>query len=208
MSQMDEKRRVGLFGGSFDPIHKGHIEIAKCALEEYCLSEVIFLPAGNPPHKVGNDITAANDRYEMTKIAISDISGFRVSDYEIQKGGLSYTYLTLQEYRKRYPMHEVYFIMGADSLLDFDKWVHPERIAEFCTILAAVRDDADLSRLSQTADDLKRRLGARVLLLHCLEIPVSSHEIRDALRTGDLDSVSGYLDARVLDYILAKQLYV
>ena len=131
-------KRVGILGGSFDPIHKGHLNIAQSAYEEFALDEVWFIPAGHSPNKDEKKMTAADIRAEMTALAIYDIPYFKLSRMEIDAEGTSYTYLTLTKLKEACPDIDFFFIMGADSLDYLEKWYHPEIICEKAVILAAV----------------------------------------------------------------------
>ena len=133
-------KKTGIMGGSFNPIHVGHLEIAECAWKEYGLDEILFIPNYCPPHKDSSEMLDAKSRLDMVKLAIQGHPNYTVTDREIQKGGLSYTYLTINELKAEEPDTEFYFLMGADSLADFRKWSHAEVIASKCHILAAMRD--------------------------------------------------------------------
>ena len=115
-------KRYGMMGGTFNPIHLAHLYIAYEAKETLNLDKVIFMVAGNPPHKKESPIIDSNYRYDMVKMAIKDYSGFEISDYEIQKQGYSYTYETLKYLKDQEEDVEVFFISGADSLMDIEKW--------------------------------------------------------------------------------------
>lgn len=155
-------KRVGILGGSFDPIHKGHLNIAQSAYEEFALDEVWFIPAGHSPNKDEKKMTAADIRAEMTALAIYDIPYFKLSRMEIDAEGTSYTYLTLTKLKEACPDTDFFFIMGADSLDYLEKWYHPEIICEKAVILAAVRDDMDLSEVEKKISALKQLFPAEI----------------------------------------------
>ena len=129
-------------GGTFDPIHNGHLAIAKAAYEQFGLDKVWFLPNGNPPHKALTDIgSPIEDRIRMVELAIAGHTGFRLEAYEARRKSISCSYETMEHFTKTYPKDDFFFIVGADSLFTVDKWVHPERLFLTCTILAAFRDE-------------------------------------------------------------------
>lgn len=142
-------KKIGILGGSFDPIHKGHLNIAQSACEEFHLDEVWFIPAGHSPNKDENQMTPASERAKMVQLAIEEKPFFRMSRMEIEAQETSYTYLTLSRLKEQYPDTHFYFIMGADSLDYLEKWYHPEIICEKATILTAVRDELDLTEIQK-----------------------------------------------------------
>ena len=139
--------KIGIMGGTFDPIHNGHLMLGQAAYEAFSLDEVWFLPNGNPPHKESSRIEAsAKERVEMTRLAVSGIPYFRVEPYEAERDEVSCTWQTLEYFRGKYPDDQMFFIIGADSLFTIERWIHPERIFPLCTILAAYRDEVNSSR--------------------------------------------------------------
>lgn len=116
-------KKTGIMGGSFNPIHVGHLEIAECAWKEYGLDEILFIPNYCPPHKDSSEMLDAKSRLDMVKLAIQGHPNYTVTDREIQKGGLSYTYLTINELKAEEPDTEFYFLMGADSHCGFSEMV-------------------------------------------------------------------------------------
>ncbi len=178
---MMEKRKIGLMGGTFDPIHYGHLLIAENAYEQFRLDEVIFMPTGTSPHKDSGKILDANERMELIRLAIQDNPHFSCSDYEITKEGICYTYLTLRDFHKQFQDAELYFIMGADSLAYFDSWRCPDEISRLSTILAAVRDGLDLDQLLPIRDSLEQKYNTRIGFINTPNFSVSSHMIRQRL---------------------------
>ncbi len=131
--------RLGIFGGTFDPVHLGHLIVAEQAREQCALDEVRFIPAGHPPHKHGRALTAASHRLAMLRFAVAGHAAFRVDDREIRRPGPSYTVVTLEELRGELPQAELFLIMGADSLRDLPDWHQPERICTLATLVVANR---------------------------------------------------------------------
>ena len=201
------KTKIGIMGGTFNPIHYGHLLIAENACEQFHLSQVFFLPTGNhAPHKDSSKITEASVRSEMVKLAICDNHHFQYSDYELRQKEIGYTYRTLLAFDARYPDAELYFIMGADSLAYFDKWRHPDKISEHCTILAAVRDELDYSQLEPIRRNLKNTYGTKIEFINSPNFEVSSHLIREKLQKKQ--SIKYLLPEAVEQYILQHQLYL
>ncbi|MDD6307720.1 MAG: nicotinate-nucleotide adenylyltransferase [Clostridiales bacterium] len=201
---MEEK--IGIFGGSFDPIHCGHINIAQSAYEEFNLNEVWFIPAGHSPNKDENRMTPAEIRAEMVSLAIEGIPGFRLCDIEIKAKETSYTYLTLTKLKDLYPDKKLFFIMGADSLDYFERWYHPEIICQKAVILAAVRDDMNLSEINRKIAQIKKLFPARIYPISGGKTDISSSSLRDELSRGEEDKTI-MLPPRVAEYIKRNHLY-
>ena len=135
---MSEAHRIGIFGGTFDPIHNTHLDIAYAALEEAALEKVLFLVAASPPHKKGM-VATPEQRYAMVEAAVADEPAFEPCDVELNRTGPSYTADTLRELNARYPNAKLFLIMGLDSLIDFPNWREPDAIMELADILAVTR---------------------------------------------------------------------
>lgn len=131
---------IGILGGSFDPIHNGHLHMAKCAYESYALDQVWLIPAGHSPNKDEHGMTDAKDRFQMCKLAAQPYPWMTVSRLELDSAERSYTYRTMEKLSEQFPMHRFFFIMGGDSLDYFEQWKQPERIAKLATILVIPRD--------------------------------------------------------------------
>ena len=131
---------IGILGGSFDPIHNGHLHMAKCAYESYALYQVWLIPAGHSPNKDEHGMTDAKDRFQMCKLAAQPYPWMTVSRLELDSAERSYTYRTMEKLSEQFPMHRFFFIMGGDSLDYFEQWKQPERIAKLATILVIPRD--------------------------------------------------------------------
>ena len=141
--------KTGIFGGAFDPIHKGHIYMAQKAMEEYSLDRILLVPSGHSPNKTENAMTAFSHRYNMCKLASEAVPGIEVSDIEIKDESTSYTYVTLQKLKALYPEDELYFIMGGDSLDYFESWMRPDVIARTAIILVMIRDNFPQMQLEE-----------------------------------------------------------
>ncbi len=196
-------RKIGLMGGTFDPIHIAHVEIAKYARGQYGLDEVIFMTSGSPPHKKGKNVTDAEIRLEMTRLAIDGISGFTASDYEVNKSEYSYSVNTLKWLREQYPDAEIYFLIGEDSLDYIDKWYCPKEILELCVVLVYPRKSMD--SLRRTLSEKQSLLGGDIRIIDAPVYDISSTLIRERIAAGD--DVSDMLDKRVYEYIKDNDLY-
>ena len=193
-------------GGTFDPIHIGHLLLGQFAFENYSLDEIWFLPNGNPPHKITDEsgISLA-DRIEMVKLATSDISYFKVSLHEATTRTHSYTYSTLADFKERYPEHQFYFILGADSLFSIEGWKNYESIFPCCTILAAMRDDKDAKSMREQIRYLIGKYNADIRLLRAPLVEISSTTIRRRAEQGL--SIRYMVPDAVSEYIEEHRLY-
>ena len=198
-------KKIGLLGGSFDPIHYGHIRIAENAYQEFGLDEVWFIPAGHSPNKAEENMTPASIREHMVSIAIENYPYFRVSDIELRSAETSYTYRTMEKLHQQYPDSRFYFIMGADSLDYFEHWKHPEIICKYAVILAAVRDSMNVAQIQSKISQIKELFPAAIFPLHYKKIPVSSTQLRGMANRHVLNS--SCLPQAVIDYINQNHLY-
>ena len=199
-------RKIGIMGGTFDPIHIGHLILGEAAYEQFGLDEVWFLPAGNPPHK-RNRAGRAKDaqRVEMVRRAIASNPHFVLCTKEMKDEGYTYSYRTLEAMRKEHPGTEFYFIIGADSLFYFDEWKNPERICAAAKILVATRDRAKEKELLACMERNAKKLHGTFLKLDTPNLDVSSHELREWIREGK--SVKYYLPDSVISYIQEQKIY-
>ena len=167
-------KKIGIMGGTFDPIHNGHIMLGRQAYEEYDLDCIWYMPSRIPPHKKDHTITAAKDRLAMTAAAIAPYSYFKLSDFELRRtGGNTYTADTLRLLKEEYPDVEFFFIAGADSIMDIEKWYHPEYVLPAVTFLAAAREHEEADRsLDEQISYLTQKYQAHILRLHCREMDV------------------------------------
>ncbi len=175
---------LGIMGGTFDPIHFGHLVAAEEAWLRFGLDEVIFVPNCEPPHKRDYDITGAEDRYAMTVLATADNPHFAVSRVELDRGGPSYTVDTMRYYREHVGEEgRLYFITGADAMLETLTWRQPEEIARLCEFLAATRPGYTMERLEQ---GLPPEIMSRVRQLEVPGVAISSSELRAGRRPESL----------------------
>lgn len=197
--------KIGILGGTFNPVHNGHLLMAETAKEEFCLDKVLFLPTGHSPHKLQNQITDAAMRCDMIRLSIQDNPFFELNLTEVQSERISYTYITLQELKKSYPLAELYFILGADSLLDMEKWREPEEIFSNCKILAAYRTGESQTDFQKQIAYLNEKYNAQIYPMHMPTFEVSSHEIRSRIQ--NRQSIRYLVSKEVEHYILEKRLY-
>lgn len=199
---MQEHTAIGIMGGTFDPIHLGHLVTAEAARACFQLSEVIFVPSGNPPHKSDRSVTDAEHRYLMTVLATAENSHFRVSRQEIDREGPSYTVDTIAELRLELgPEATLYFITGADAVMELMTWSRPGEILRYCQLIAATRPGyppADFERLRKSVP------AAGADRVHTLEVPalaISSSDIRRRVSVGDPIK---YLVPDAVEHYIAK----
>ena len=180
-----EKKKIGILGGTFNPIHNGHLSLAKEAYEQYDLDKVWIMVSPNPPHKAGTTIVDVSHRNNMVKKAIEPYEYLEFSDYEQKREGFIYTAETLTLLKKDYPENEYYFIIGGDSLENIEKWYHPEIVLANCILLAAGRDDLFNEALVNRINELNAKYSADIRMVKMTPMDVSSTEIR----AGDFDDV-------------------
>ena len=173
--------RVGILGGTFDPVHMGHLIIAENAYEQYGLDEVWLMPSGMPPHKSGRNVTASDDRMNMVSIAIAENPHFKLSDFELKRTGYIYTADTLRLLSNEYKDTKFFFIIGEDSLDNFDTWKTPEEIVKFCTILVASRSESH--ELKGKVSDFQKKYKCEAGILVTPFLDISSSDIRDRVST-------------------------
>lgn len=198
--------KVGILGGSFDPIHNGHLHMAKQALMEYDLDEVWIIPAGHSPNKDEYKMCSPIVRQKMCELACQDEENIRVNTIEMESDETSYTYRTLEKLTSLYPMHTFFFIMGADSLAYFKEWVHPEIISRLSTILVVNRGEYTEDELNVIANDINSIFPADIQIVHCDKYDISSSKLRQLLANGD--NVAAYLNPKVLEFIQQKKIYM
>jgi nicotinate-nucleotide adenylyltransferase len=199
-------KKVGIMGGTFDPIHYGHLLIAENAADQFNLDEVIFMPTGRSPHKSPLAVTKPKLRCDMVALAIQKNPKFSLSYFEVESLHINYTFQTIESITAQYPHTDLFFILGGDSLFDFDSWKYPEKIIEQVSILAAVRDDWDGVRFDTQIAYLNQKYNNRIFRLNTPSFAVSSHVIRNLIAIER--SVRYMLPDEVLSYIKAQKLYI
>lgn len=197
--------RIGIMGGTFNPIHNAHLLLGEIAREEYRIDTLLFMPDGNPPHKRDIYITPAVHRERMCCLATANNPDFTVCDYETQKTGFSYTSETLEYMTQTYPSDEIFFIIGSDSLFALETWHEPEKILNLCTLLVFCRGESRSDTQSEI-DRLTEKYGARIFLIHAPLFDISSSQIRERIAHGK--SVRYMVPDAVLEYIRENGLYM
>lgn len=194
--------RIGLFGGTFDPIHNGHIKAAHTAARDLRLNRLILIPAGDPPHKTGRVITDKLHRLAMVQKA-AEAEGFSVSDWELNRREKSYSLDTIRHFTAIYPEDELFFIIGADSFRDLPKWWHYRELMALCVFAVVSRPDVPRETLlSQFCGDEK---PPRVFFLNDVAVDVSSTQIRAMAARGE--DVSSLVPPTAAEYIKTHKLY-
>ena len=200
--------KIGILGGTFDPIHLGHLIIAEQARDQYGLDRVLLIPSGHSYFKDNRSrkVQPAQTRLEMTRIAARDHAPFEVSDIEVNRPGNTYSFETLEQLRELYPSSELYFIVGADTVCSMRTWRAPERIFAACTILAAIREDqVDPEQLRKESEALARDYGARILPVEIPNIGISSTDIRERAAAGK--SIHYLVPSALESYIIKNGIY-
>jgi nicotinate-nucleotide adenylyltransferase len=195
-----------ILGGSFNPIHKGHLKMAECAHNQFCLDDIVVMPNKTTYYKENIEFVSDEDRLNMIRLAIEGKPYLSVSDMEIVRGGVTHTIDTIREFERLYPGAKLYFIIGGDSLAWVDRWVSAKELLESVTFLTAVRGGTDVNR---SKDIIRRIKGeypkSQIELLNMDDYPVSSSGIRERIKCGE--EVSDVLPDKVYDYILEHGLY-
>lgn len=197
--------RIGLFGGTFDPVHLGHLVLAEQCREQCELDEVWFIPAGRPPHKTEQSISSGKIRAEMLEFATAGHAQFRVNQVELQRDELSFTVDTLRRLKSEDPSRELFFLIGADSLIDLPKWREPEQIGQLCTIVAVNRPGSDVGSSEWVRQHLPAGLFERIIQVAVPGIEISSRDLRQRIQSGR--SIRYMVPRAVETYIMQHGLY-
>ena len=198
--------KIGILGGTFDPIHNGHLALGKQAYEQFSLDEIWFMPSGHPPHKKGRLVTEGKEREDMVKLAIASVPYFVYSDFELKREGNTYTAQTLSLLKEVYPQHEFYFIIGADSLYEIEQWYHPEMVMKQAVLLVAARSyEKDHPDFEKQVKYLEEKFEARIGVIRFEEMDVASKKIRKMVSSGQ--SIKDLVPGPVAGYIRIHGLY-
>ena len=190
--------KTGIFGGTFNPPHTGHLIVAEYVREKISLDKVVFVPSAVPPHKQDLDIVEAHHRLEMLQCAVQGNRYFEVSDIEVRRGGVSFTVDTLVEFKGRSPDDHLYFLIGMDNLRDFDTWKMGEKIVDLAEVVA-------MTRPGFKQENFKTRHESKIVLCDVPEIAISSRDIRERVKTGK--SIRYLVPGSVETYITRNHLY-
>lgn len=205
MISFESYKKIGILGGTFNPVHIGHLLMAEYAKKVADLDVVILMPSCKSYMKAGTNVLSGKERLEMLKLSTEGNSNLITSDMEINRGGNTYTYETLLQMKSLCPQSEIYFIVGADSLFSMERWVKPEMIFANCTLLAAGRDGASKEDLLFKKADLEKRFNAKIILLDFPQIDISSTVIRENIKNHE--SIRYMVHDNVLNYIQENHLY-
>lgn len=200
-------KRLGIMGGTFDPIHYGHLVTAEVARAKFGLDVVVFVPSGEPPHKRGVRISPGRDRYMMTVLATATNPYFEVSRVELDRPGPSYTVDTVREFRAKHgPDTDLYFITGADAALEIFTWKDAHDLLKMCAFIAATRPGYCTSRLEAELERARAISDHGVFVLEVPALAISSSDIRARVRNGD--PIRYLLPESVENYIRKAGLYL
>jgi nicotinate-nucleotide adenylyltransferase len=196
---METKAKLGVLGGTFDPIHMGHLVLAEQVREKLQLEQVIFIPCASPPHKTEQELSSAKDRFEMTKLALEGSPYFLVSDIELKREGLSYTIDTLRKLKELYKNSEIYFFTGSDVLNEITTWKDPEEIYKLAKIVIGIRPGFDKF-------DPENHFARKSTIVNITGVDISSTQIREKVKKGE--SIKYLVPLKVEEYIKKKNLYM
>ncbi len=196
--------RIGIFGGAFNPVHNGHLHLAKCYLDALKLDKILFLPTAVPPHKTSYGLISGEHRIKMLRLATAYNKKYEVSDIEFWRSGKSYTFDTIKALQSVYPSDKFYLITGSDQYLYFENWYRADDILKMVTLVTAAREKDELDKMlefKEQNDNLKNSIISRFDVLE-----VSSTDIRERVKQGG--SIEGLVPREVEQYIRDNNLYV
>lgn len=200
----ENNKKIGIMGGTFDPIHYGHLAMAEFIRQEYKLDKILFIPSGNPPHK-RSKIADKIDRYEMCLLATCSNENFVVSDIEIKRDKKTYTIDTLRQLKKTYTKSEINFIIGADAICDIEMWKDVDENFKLASFIATTRPGISEEKTNQKIEELVKKYNATIHKVHAPSLDISSTYIRD--RVGKNKSIKYVTPELVEGYIYNKDLY-
>mgnify|MGYP001625269812 CR=1 FL=1 len=198
-------KKIGVMGGTFNPIHIGHMMLAEAARDEFSLDEIWLIPTGFSYMKNPRDVLSAEERYRMTCLAVKDNDKMRCLDMEIRRQGRTYSYETMEELKDSFPETEFFFLVGADCLFAMESWKFPERLFRACSIIAAVREGTDMPKMERKRLELEQRYGAIIFLFSFRNLEISSTDIRERIYGGK--SIRYLVPDIVMRYIEKNGLY-
>lgn len=202
----ERPQSLGILGGSFNPVHWGHIYLAKLAMDRFALTRVLLLPSGDPPHKPEKGMLSACHRLAMVRLAAEELPGLTVSDMEVRRRGKTYSVDTLEILKAALPQTELYYIIGTDAFLGFWEWRNVPRVVELCTLLVFMRPGCDMQAVFDMAQDLREKVGAKVHLFNDMGIDVSASMVRSHIKKGK--PIERLVPPSVAAYIQRHGLYM
>jgi len=198
--------KIGLMGGTFNPIHNGHIEMALIAADVFNLNDVMLIPTGNPPHKVDENILSKHDRYELCLLSAAEYDNIFVSSIEIDREGYTYTIDTLNDLEKLYGLKdEIYFIIGGDTVFQLEKWREFKEVFKRCKFIAFGRAGMDTSTIQEKIKFLESEYGAEIGYITADIMDIASRDLRN--RVKNYQSIAGLVPQKAEEYILKNNLY-
>ena len=206
VAELKDCKSIAVMGGTFDPVHYGHLMAAEAVQRELGVEKVVFMPVGNPPHKKGSEVTANEDRYNMTNLATKGNEKFVISKMEIEREGETYTIDTVRELRKQSGQEvAIYIIIGADTLLEICKWKEIEKVLEMCEIVVVTRPSYEEEKVEEEAERLRKEYKGKIRLVEIPPMEISSTEIRERIK--GKKAVRYLLPEEVLEYIERYNIY-
>lgn len=195
--------KTGIYGGSFNPVHNGHIHLARSVMNELELDRIFFVPSRISPHRSSEEYVSGEDRLEMLRLACGEQNGFYVSDYELCRDRISYSVYTVEHFCRHFPQDEIFLLIGSDMLLSFDSWYRFEDILRSASLAAVSRRSGDHAELYAKAEELSAY--GKVFVCSAPAVEISSTEIRKKIVKNE--NMSCYLPENVVQYIRSKGLY-
>lgn len=197
-------QKIGIMGGTFNPVHMGHLIAAQEVLEEMNMDRVLFIPTGNPPHKSKKEVISPDDRYEMVRRAVKNNTGFEVSDIEIKREGETYSYHTLMELHNKYPDAKLYFIIGFDTLKELDTWYRIQEVCKMTDFIVVNRGNTT-EEIEEEIQNREKRYNCKFSIVTIPDIQISSTDIRERLK--NKRSIKYLVTKEVEEYIMQRELY-
>lgn len=195
--------KIGIYGGSFNPVHNGHIHLAETAMEEFGLDHIFFVPSKISPHRSSDEYVSERDRLEMLRLATAGDEKFHVSDYELKSNRISYSVYTVEYFRLGFPNDELFLLVGSDMLMMFEKWYCFKKILSEVTLIVVSRNSGDFEQLRKKTSELS--VYGNILISSAPPEIISSTAIRKKIRENS--DFTCYLDENVVQYIRLKNLY-
>ena len=202
---MSKTQKIGIYGGSFNPVHNGHVNLAKNYIKHLNLDLLLVIPAKIPPHKTNVNLASGEDRLNMLKLAFEDVSAVETSDIELNSNETNYTILTLEKLSKIYPNAQFYLIVGGDMFLCFDTWREYNKIMSMCTVCAAPRHEGEIKAIL----DFRAKIDpdeSKTIILDNDVIDVSSTQVRFGAK--NREALKTLVPQKVYEYIVSKDLYI
>lgn len=201
---MKNRRKIGIFGGTFNPVHNGHIRLAKMYYDQLSLDEMLVIPTNIPPHKDVDNSVSSDDRLNMLSLAFKDLSYITISDIELLSEGKNYTIITLNKLLKIYPDDEFYLIVGGDMFLCFEEWKEYKKILSLCTVCTAPREEGEIQKLLEYQNKIDPQKKCTIVL-NAPVLELSSSEIRS--KAVQITELKEFVPQDVFEYIVEKGLY-